>query len=107
MRDIIESIDDRIDSLEQLERTGESDADSHRELGGLIKMRRIAGAADNLEKNFKERNMNYMHVETGSVDTRDGWIASYDPEELDERELSAEEAFDTDLGVTLLEVTPQ
>lgn len=47
----------------------------------------------------------YMHVHTGSVDTREGWIASsYDPSELDMRGLTASEAFAEDEGVTLIEV---
>jgi hypothetical protein len=39
-----------------------------------------------------------------SVDTRDGWIASYPAEELAERGLTAEEAFALDEGITLFEV---
>lgn len=46
----------------------------------------------------------YMHKETGSVDTREGWIASYDAEELEARGLTAEEAFAEDEGTTLFEV---
>jgi len=46
----------------------------------------------------------YMHKETGSVDTRDGWVASYDAEELAERALTGEEAFDEDEGDTLIEL---
>jgi len=38
----------------------------------------------------------------GSSDTREGWIASYDPCELEERELSAPQAFEADDGRTLL-----
>jgi hypothetical protein len=49
--------------------------------------------------------MKYMHKETGAVDDRDGWIASYTTEELDRRGLTAEEAFTEDEGVTLI-VTP-
>jgi len=45
----------------------------------------------------------YMHVETGSVDTREGWIASYDKEELEQRGLTAEQAFAADEGKTLVE----
>lgn len=45
----------------------------------------------------------YTHKETGSVDTREGWIASYDPQELEERGLTAEQAFDEDDGVSLIE----
>lgn len=48
--------------------------------------------------------MKYMHKETGSTDDRDGWIASYTTEELEERGLTAEEAFDEDEGVTLFEL---
>lgn len=46
----------------------------------------------------------YMHKETGSVDTREGWIASYNAEELEERGISAEEAFDFDEGDSLIEL---
>ena len=46
----------------------------------------------------------YMHIMTSSVDTRAGWIASYCEEELEERGLTAEEAFSEDLEVTLFEV---
>lgn len=55
--------------------------------------------------NKKEKIMEkYMHVETGSVDTRDGWISSYDPQELEDRGITAEQAFDEDEGVTLIEI---
>ncbi len=47
---------------------------------------------------------NYMHVHTGSVDTKDGWILSYDAQELIDRGITAEQAFDEDDGVTLIEV---
>jgi hypothetical protein len=47
----------------------------------------------------------YMHKVTGAIDTKDGWIASYDAEELASRGLTAEEAFSEDEGVTLI-VTP-
>ena len=47
---------------------------------------------------------NYMHKETGSIDTREGWELSYDPEELDERGLTAAWAFDEDEGSTLIEI---
>lgn len=46
----------------------------------------------------------YMHKETGSVDTREGWIESYGAEELEERGLTAEEAFEEDEGDTLIEL---
>lgn len=45
----------------------------------------------------------YEHKETGMVATREDWIASYDPEELKARELSAEVAFGEDEGRTLYE----
>jgi hypothetical protein len=45
-----------------------------------------------------------MHKETGSVDTRDGWVSSYCTEELDERGLTAEAAFAEDEGKTLIEI---
>jgi hypothetical protein len=47
--------------------------------------------------------LHYMHKETGSTDTREGWEASYDPEELEARGLTASEAFDEDEGETLIE----
>ena len=45
----------------------------------------------------------YMHIVTGSTDTREGWIASYATDELAARGLTAEEAFDEDEGVSLVE----
>jgi len=45
----------------------------------------------------------YTHRETGSTDTREGWEASYDPQELKARSLTASEAFDEDEGETLIE----
>ncbi len=45
----------------------------------------------------------YIHIHTGAVDTREGWISSYSAEELSERGLDAHEAFDEDEGVTLYE----
>ena len=45
-----------------------------------------------------------IHKETGSVDTREGWLASYDPEELAERNLTAEEALISDLFRTLFPI---
>lgn len=47
---IIDSIDDRIDSLEYLERTGDSDILDHYELARLIVERRVAGAMENLAR---------------------------------------------------------
>ena len=46
----------------------------------------------------------YMHVETGSCDTKEGWISSYDKEELSERGIDAESAFEQDVGSTLMKV---
>jgi hypothetical protein len=46
----------------------------------------------------------YIHIHTGAIDTREGWVASYDSEELEARGLTAEQAFDEDEGVTLVEV---
>jgi hypothetical protein len=51
--------------------------------------------------------MFYMHKETGSIDNRDGWIASYDTDELDARKLTAEQAFGEDEGETLFQITPE
>ena len=45
----------------------------------------------------------YEHRETGMVATREDWIASYDPEELEARGLTAEQAFGEDEGRTLYE----
>lgn len=47
----------------------------------------------------------YMNVHTGSVDTRDNWLLSYTEEELEDRWLTAEEAWEEDEGTHLLEVT--
>ena len=46
----------------------------------------------------------YMHKDTGSTDTQSGWIASYPQEELEERGLTAEEAFRADVDQTLFPV---
>lgn len=46
----------------------------------------------------------FKHKESGSVDTRDGWIGSYVAFELEERGLTAEQAFTQDLGKTLFEL---
>lgn len=46
----------------------------------------------------------YTHVVTGSMDTQEGWMSSYDPQELNVRNLTAEEAFEEDKGKTLFEV---
>lgn len=48
----------------------------------------------------------YMHKETGSRDTERGWIASYPAEELERRNLTAQEAFRADEGKTLIKITP-
>ncbi len=45
----------------------------------------------------------FLHVVTGTLDTREGWVASYDREELEARGLTADEAFAADEGVTLIE----
>lgn len=46
----------------------------------------------------------YMNIHTGSVDDREGWELSYGQDELDERGLTREEAFDEDEGGSLIEV---
>jgi hypothetical protein len=51
--------------------------------------------------------MKYMHKETGTMDDREGWIASYTTEELDRRGLTAEEAFTEDEGKTLIAIERQ
>ena len=45
-----------------------------------------------------------MHINTGTVDTAQGWMDSYMEEELEQRGLTAGEAFIEDEGVTLFEV---
>lgn len=46
--------------------------------------------------------MEFIHIETGNKDTREGWISSYDIEELEERGLTAAQAFAEDEGKTLI-----
>lgn len=48
----------------------------------------------------------YIHIHTGAVDTKEGWVLSYDQEELDARGLglTAEQAFEEDDGITLMEI---
>ncbi len=46
----------------------------------------------------------YTHKETGATDTREGWLSSYDPQELAARGLNAEQAFKEDEGHTLIEI---
>jgi hypothetical protein len=46
----------------------------------------------------------YYHVHTGSIDTKENWILSYDAQELEERKMTAEQCFDEDEGVTLCEM---
>jgi hypothetical protein len=48
--------------------------------------------------------MNYRHKETGSVGDYFFWTTSYSPEELDNRGLSASEAFEEDVGKTLFQI---
>lgn len=50
-----------------------------------------------------DRMKTYVHIYTGSIDTQEGWISSYSVDELDEREITAEQAFLEDEGVTLIE----
>lgn len=45
--------------------------------------------------------MKYMHKGTGNIDSRDGWISSYAVEELEDRGLTAAQAFEADVGQTL------
>ena len=50
---------------------------------------------------MKEEKL-YMHRETGSVNTLEGWWLSYTEEELDQRGLTSEaEALREDIGKTL------
>lgn len=44
----------------------------------------------------------YTHIVTGEQDTKEGWIASYAKEELEKRNMTAEEAFFNDDGNTLI-----
>jgi hypothetical protein len=46
----------------------------------------------------------YMHKETGNIDTREGWELSYDTQEIELRKLTAKQAFDEDVDVTLFEI---
>lgn len=47
----------------------------------------------------------YMHIMTGSIDTREGWIESYSADELSSRGLkSGKIAFIVDEGVTLIKI---
>lgn len=43
----------------------------------------------------------YIHSDTGAINTKEGWIESYDPEELEDRGLTADQAFAEDDEVTL------
>jgi hypothetical protein len=64
-----------------------------------------------MKQQIEELNMNtltqklFTHVHTGAIDTQEGWVASYDSEELEQRGLTAEQAFDEDESTTLLETT--
>lgn len=49
----------------------------------------------------------YLHFMTGSVDTREGWISSYPAEELENHNLTAEEAFDKDVEDECLVELPE
>ena len=49
----------------------------------------------------------YIHKMTGSIDDKDGWIASYTIEELEHRGVTAEQAFTKDVGVTLFELADE
>jgi len=51
-----------------------------------------------------KKEKRYMHLSTGAIDTKEGWIDSYLPEELEERGLTAEQAFFEDDGGSLIEV---
>jgi len=44
-----------------------------------------------------QKEPRYLHFMTGSVDTREGWISSYLAEELENHDLTAEEAFAKDV----------
>ena len=54
-----------------------------------------------VDEAFQEKK--YIHIITGAEDTKEGWILSYLPEELEARRLTAEEAFEEDEGTTLFE----
>lgn len=46
----------------------------------------------------------YMNIKTGSIDTENGWMESYSSEELEDRCLTVEEAFNADKAENLVEV---
>jgi hypothetical protein len=56
------------------------------------------------ETKMEKKEKMYMNIETGSVDDKEGWIYSYDREELEARGLTAEKAFEEDECYSLLEV---
>jgi hypothetical protein len=51
-----------------------------------------------------EQETLYMHVQTGSVDTRENWELCYCEDELESRQKSASKCFDEDMNKTLFEV---
>ena len=55
-----------------------------------------------MKKMMTKKMKTYMHKETGAVDTKGGWIASYPQEELAERGLTAVEAFAEDEVISLI-----
>jgi len=46
----------------------------------------------------------YTHIHTGTVQTGYDWIRAYDNEELDQRDMTAGQAFRADINVTLCEL---
>lgn len=52
-----------------------------------------------------EKETLYMYIHTGSVDTEEGWVTSYDKEELEEDGYeTAEEAWRDHVGKDFVEV---
>ncbi len=48
-----------------------------------------------MKKRFKFELV-YLNQNTGNIDTKDNWLYAYSAEELEERGLTAEEAFEED-----------